>query len=99
VISGEKQYHLIELMACPGGCIGGGGQPYPPQDHYVLDPEVLKMRAQGLYNIDKAKTVRRSHQNPYIQRLYKEYLGRAGGEKSHELLHTTYQTREPRGIK
>lgn len=96
--SGEKQYHLIELMACPGGCIGGGGQPYPPQDHHVLDPEVLKMRAQGLYDIDKAKTVRRSHQNPYIQRLYKEYLGRAGGEKSHQLLHTTYQAREPRGI-
>jgi len=99
VKKGEKQYHLIELMACPGGCIGGGGQPYPSQDHYVLDPEVLKMRAQGLYDIDKAKTVRRSHQNPYIQRLYKEYLGRAGGEKSHELLHTTYQAREPRGIK
>ena len=99
VISGEKEYHLIELMACPGGCIGGGGQPYPPQDYHVLDPEVLKMRAQGLYDIDKAKTVRRSHQNPYIQRLYKEYLGRAGGEKSHQLLHTTYQAREPRGIK
>ena len=99
VLSGEKQYHLIELMACPGGCIGGGGQPYPPQDYHVLDPEVLKLRAQGLYDIDKAKTVRRSHQNPYIQRLYKEYLGRAGGEKSHELLHTTYQAREPRGIK
>jgi NADP-reducing hydrogenase subunit HndD len=81
VLRGEKEYHLIELMACPGGCIGGGGQPYPPQDHYVLDPEVLKMRAQGLYDIDKAKTVRRSHQNPYIQRLYKEYLGRAGGCK------------------
>ncbi|MCF7974524.1 MAG: [FeFe] hydrogenase, group A [Phycisphaerae bacterium] len=99
VKSGEKQYHLIELMACPGGCIGGGGQPYPPQDYHVLDPEVLKMRARALYDIDKAKTVRRSHQNPYIQRLYKEYLGRAGSEKAHELLHTTYEAREPRGIK
>ncbi len=99
VVSGEKDYHLIELMACPGGCIGGGGQPYPPEDYHVLDPEVLKLRAGALYEIDKAKTVRCSHQNPYIQRLYKEYLGRAGGEKSHELLHTTYEAREPRGIK
>lgn len=98
-ISGEKEYHLMELMACPGGCIGGGGQPYPPEGHYVLDPEVLKKRAQALYDIDEAKQLRKSHENPYIQRLYKEFLGVPNGEKSHELLHTTYQTREPKGIR
>ncbi|MFC1760818.1 NADH-dependent [FeFe] hydrogenase, group A6 [Planctomycetota bacterium] len=97
-LSGAKQYHLLELMACPGGCIGGGGQPYPPEGHYVLDVDVLNKRAQALYEIDEAKTLRKSHENPYIQRLYKEFLGRPGGEKSHELLHTTYQAREPRGI-
>lgn len=95
----KKQYHLIELMACPGGCIGGGGQPYPPDGSYVLDKEVIKKRAQALYSIDEAKTVRKSHENPYIQKLYEEYLGEPGGEKAHHLLHTTYSPKEPRGIK
>jgi iron-only hydrogenase group A len=97
-LSGEKEYHLLELMACPGGCIGGGGQPYPSEGHHVLDPEVLKKRAKALYAIDEAKQLRKSHENPYIQRLYKEFLGVPNGEKSHELLHTTYQIREPKGI-
>ncbi|HDQ45152.1 MAG TPA: 2Fe-2S iron-sulfur cluster binding domain-containing protein [bacterium] len=99
VKSGEKSYHLLELMACPGGCIGGGGQPYPPEGHYVLDPEVIRLRARALYDIDEAKKVRKSHENPYIQKLYQEFLGEAGGSKSHELLHTTYTPRTPRGIK
>ena len=99
VKAGKKQYHLIELMACPGGCIGGGGQPYPPDGSYVLDKEVVKKRAQALYSIDEAKTVRKSHENPYIQKLYEEYLGEPGSKKAHHLLHTTYQPREPRGIK
>lgn len=99
VASGEKEYHLLELMACPGGCIGGGGQPYPSEGYHVLDPEVLKKRAKALYDIDAAKQLRKSHENPYIQRLYKEFLGVPNGEKSHELLHTSYQTREPKGIR
>jgi iron-only hydrogenase group A len=99
VSSGEKEYHLLELMACPGGCIGGGGQPYPSEGYHVLDPEVLKKRAQALYDIDAAKQLRKSHENPYIQRLYKEFLGVPNGEKSHELLHTSYQPREPKGIR
>jgi len=99
VKQGKKTYHLIELMACPGGCIGGGGQPYPPGGHYVLDPEVAKLRAQALYTIDARKTVRKSHENPFIQELYAKYLGQPGSEKAHHLLHTHYMPREPRGIK
>jgi iron-only hydrogenase group A len=96
--TGEKIYHLVELMACPGGCIGGGGQPYPPGDHYVLDPEVLTLRANALYDIDEKKALRKSHENPFIKQLYKEYLDTPGSEKAHQLLHTTYHPREPRGI-
>ncbi|MDZ7315024.1 MAG: NADH-dependent [FeFe] hydrogenase, group A6 [candidate division KSB1 bacterium] len=99
VKAGEKQYHLVELMACPGGCIGGGGQPYPPPGYYVLDKEINRLRAGALYSIDEAKTVRKSHENPYILKLYEEYLGEPGSHKAHELLHTTYTAREPKGIK
>ncbi|RPI01276.1 MAG: ferredoxin [Calditrichaeota bacterium] len=99
VKAGEKQYHLIELMACPGGCIGGGGQPYPPDGYYVLDPEINKLRAKALYNIDQAKSIRKSHENPYILKLYEEFLKEPGSHKAHELLHTTYTPREPKGIK
>ena len=98
VKAGEKQYHLVELMACPGGCIGGGGQPYPLEGYHVLDKEVHKKRAQALYTIDEAKSVRKSHENPYIQQLYENYLDEPGSKKAHELLHTTYTPREPRGI-
>jgi iron-only hydrogenase group A len=94
----EKQYHLIEIMACPGGCIGGGGQPYPTGGRYVLDAEVNRLRASALYSIDEAKTVRKSHENPFIQKLYAEYLGEPGAEKAHKLLHTHYQQRDPRGV-
>jgi len=99
VKKGRKQYHLIELMACPGGCIAGGGQPYPTDGSYVLDKEVVKKRARALYSIDEAKEIRKSHENPYIKKLYKEYLGEPGSRKAHHLLHTTYAPKEPRGIK
>ena len=99
VKTGEKQYHLIELMACPGGCIGGGGQPYPSDGRYVLDHEILKKRASALYKIDESKKIRKSHENPYIQQLYKQYLQNPGSEKAHSLLHTTYAKKYPRGIK
>lgn len=99
VQSGEKQYHLIEIMACPGGCVGGGGQPYPPQGYFVMDKEIVKQRASALYKIDKEKAVRKSHENPEIQLLYQNFLGEPGSHKAHELLHTHYQPREPRGIK
>jgi iron-only hydrogenase group A len=99
VKSGEKQYHLIELMACPGGCIGGGGQPYPADGRYVLNHEVLEKRAASLYKIDSEKKIRKSHENPYIQQLYQQFLQHPGSEIAHELLHTTYEPKEPRGIK
>jgi NADP-reducing hydrogenase subunit HndD len=99
VMRGEKQYHLIEVMACPGGCIGGGGQPYPPRGMRPLDPELLQMRAQALYTIDRAKELRRSHENPAVLKLYADYLGVVGGERAHQLLHTHYAARTPRGIR
>lgn len=80
-------YHFIEVMACPGGCIGGGGQPYGVTD------ELRAQRAKGLYDEDKGLPRRCSHDNPYIQKLYKEYLGEPLGEKSHHFLHTTYTAR------
>jgi NADP-reducing hydrogenase subunit HndD len=99
VINGDKTYHLIEVMACPGGCVAGGGQPYPPSGTYVLDPELSKKRAQALYAIDAKKTLRKSHENPSIIKLYEDFLGEPNGHKSHELLHTTYKVQEPRGVK
>jgi iron-only hydrogenase group A len=99
VTKGEKQYHIIEVMACPGGCSGGGGQPYPPAGMYVLDPKLIEMRGHALYSIDEAKTLRQSHENPAVQKLYAEFLGRPGSPKAHELLHSHYAARSPRGIK
>jgi len=92
------RFHFVEIMGCPGGCIGGGGQPYATANSIPLDEEVLKLRAQALYDLDRAKTIRRSHDNPDVQRLYREFLGRSLSEKSHELLHTHYQAKMPRGI-
>nr|WP_320131611.1 NADH-dependent [FeFe] hydrogenase, group A6 [uncultured Holophaga sp.] len=97
--SGEKAYHLVEIMACPGGCIMGGGQPYPMADHDPLDPETARLRASALYAIDTHKQLRRSHENPAIEHLYADFLGDPNGEKAHRLLHTHYQARTPRGIR
>ncbi len=99
VLSGQEQFHIIEIMACPGGCIGGGGQPYPVTGHKVLDPELLAMRARALYSIDQGKTLRRSHDNPAIKTLYQEFLGEPGGPLAHELLHTRYSVKSPRGVR
>jgi len=93
-----KRYHFIEVMGCPGGCIGGGGQPYAGANSIPLDKELLRKRAEALYNIDRNRTIRRSHENPHVQRLYREYLGRPLSAKSHELLHTHYKEHSPRGI-
>ena len=85
---GESPYHFIEIMACYGGCIGGGGQP-----RYESD-EALQKRAQALETEDKNKKIRKSHQNPSVIKLYKEYLGEFGGKRAHKLLHTTYEEKE-----
>lgn len=82
--SGKSQYHFIEVMACPGGCISGGGQPR------MTNNETRLKRIKALYAEDEGKTMRKSHDNPYIKKIYKEYLGKPLGHKSHELLHTTY---------
>ncbi|HOD32977.1 MAG TPA: NADH-dependent [FeFe] hydrogenase, group A6 [Holophaga sp.] len=83
--SGESKYHVIEIMACPGGCINGGGQPL-----IHSDTDVLQQRIQGLYAIDSNCEKRKSHENPYIQQLYREFLGEPGSPKAHHLLHTHY---------
>jgi NADP-reducing hydrogenase subunit HndD len=82
---GKSQFHAIEIMACPGGCIGGGGQPY----HHG-DVNTLKARQQAIYREDQNKPIRKSHENPFIQELYANYLGEPCGHKSHHLLHTKY---------
>jgi len=88
VQKGEEQFHFVEIMGCPGGCIGGGGQPYAGASAIPLDPQILSQRACALYNLDKDRTLRCSHHNPDIQQLYTDYLGEPLGHKSHELLHT-----------
>jgi len=88
VRSGEEKFDAIEVMACPGGCIGGGGQPY----HHG-DISVLKRRAEGIYSIDEGKHLRKSHENPQVKKLYEDYLGEVGGPLAHELLHTSYETK------
>ncbi len=99
VASGAKKYHVIEVMACPGGCVGGGGQPYPPRGVKVLDPDLLRKRGGALYQIDEGKTLRESYENPAIAELYENFLGEPGSEKAHQLLHTRYQAKLPRGIR
>ncbi len=93
-----QRYQFIEIMTCPGGCVGGGGQPYAEPGYLSLDEELLKKRASVLYNLDRAKTIRRSHENPEIQRIYKEFLGTPLSQKSHEILHTKYKKKLPQGI-
>ncbi|MCH4889049.1 2Fe-2S iron-sulfur cluster binding domain-containing protein [Acidaminobacter sp. JC074] len=90
---GEKDYHFIEIMGCPGGCVNGGGQPQQPQK--VRDIVDLKVeRAKALYEEDAILTVRKSHQNPEMIKLYADYLGEPNGHKAHKLLHTHYTARE-----
>ncbi|MGB4728678.1 MAG: [FeFe] hydrogenase, group A, partial [Thermogutta sp.] len=99
VVSGEEHYDIIEVMACPGGCIGGGGQPYPSENYHVLDPQLLRKRAAALYTIDGSKELRESYENPALEELYETYLGSPGSVKAHQLLHTQYRPRLPRGIR
>ncbi|MCX5682059.1 MAG: [FeFe] hydrogenase, group A, partial [Planctomycetota bacterium] len=86
--SGQRQYHFVEVMTCPGGCIGGGGQPR------YTNNQVRQARINAIYREDEGKTLRMSHENPDIARLYAEFLGQPLGEKSHHLLHTQYTPRE-----
>ena len=83
--SGQYNFHAIEIMACPGGCIGGGGQPLHHGESHIL-----QARHKALYREDAQKPVRKSHENPYIKKLYEEFLGSPLSEKAHHLLHTHY---------
>jgi NADP-reducing hydrogenase subunit HndD len=91
VRDGKSEFHAIEIMACPGGCIGGGGQPF----HHGKS-EILKARASALYREDQDKPIRKSHENPFIRVLYDEFLGEPNSEKAHELLHTHYFDKKKR---
>jgi len=93
VRSGEQQYHFIEIMGCPGGCITGGGQPIVDAKT-MMDIDVKAARAAAIYAEDKSMTYRKSHENPIVKKLYKEYFGKPCGHLSHNLLHTHYVKRE-----
>ena len=95
---GKRQYHFVEIMTCPGGCMGGGGQPYPCGLTEPLDKALYQKRAQGLYKIDSNKKLRKSHENPQIKVIYADFLGKPLGELSHRLLHTHYHVRKPQGV-
>ena len=91
--SGKADYQFVEIMACPGGCVMGGGQPIV-SSKIRNDIDVRAKRAEALYTIDEKSTLRKSHDNPAIKKLYSEYLEKPGSHKAHELLHTTYQKRD-----
>jgi NADP-reducing hydrogenase subunit HndD len=93
VKNGKKNYHFIEIMACPGGCVNGGGMPLQPLNE-VSFTERAKLRAKAIYKGDRAKTIRKSHQNPMIIQLYKEYFEKPGSHKAHDALHRTYTPRK-----
>ncbi len=87
ISEGKADYQFIEVMCCPGGCLGGGGQPIPTNE------EIRKKRAEAIYRQDRELPIRKSHENPVIKQLYEEFLGEPLGHKSHELLHTHYTPR------
>ena len=95
--NGKADYDFLEVMACPGGCIMGGGQPIKSsKTRTVVD--VFAKRSNTLYGIDEKSTIRKSHENPYLKEVYKEYVGEPGGHIAHKLLHTTYKKRNKYNI-
>ncbi|MBI5035956.1 (2Fe-2S)-binding protein [Candidatus Micrarchaeota archaeon] len=93
--SGRKTYNFVEVMACPGGCIGGGGQPIPVRESRQ---KVIEARAKAIYDLDASLPLRRSIDNPAIKQLYKEFLGKPSSKKSKEILHTSYKARKAYGV-
>ena len=94
---GKADYQFVEIMACPGGCIMGGGQPIK-SSKIQAEVDVKKLRSQALYSIDEKSVIRKSHENPVMKKIYKEFLGKPGSELAEELLHTTYEKREKYNI-
>ena len=93
VRKGEADYHFIEVMACPGGCVNGGGQPHQPGEVRNFH-DLRAERAAGLYGQDKDMKLRKSHENPFVKELYDTYLEKPGSHKAHHILHTTYVKRK-----
>ena len=91
--NGTADYQFVEIMACPGGCVMGGGQPIK-SSKIRSAVDVRKLRADSLYSIDEASTIRKSHENPALQKIYQEFFGKAGSEKAHKYLHTHYTAKE-----
>ena len=91
--SGKADYQFVEIMACPGGCIMGGGQPIK-SSKVRSEVDIRKLRADALYSIDEKSIIRKSHENPVLKKIYQEYLEKPGSHLAHKLLHTTYQARE-----
>ena len=91
--SGKADYQFVEIMACPGGCVMGGGQPIK-SSKIRSEVDVRKLRAESLYSIDEKSTIRKSHENPVVKKIYKEFLKKPGSHLAEELLHTKYQKRE-----
>ncbi|SMC55519.1 NADH-dependent [FeFe] hydrogenase, group A6 [Papillibacter cinnamivorans] len=91
--SGEKQYEFVEIMACPGGCVNGGGQPIQPAN-VRGSVDIRALRAGALYSEDAAMNLRKSHENETVKKLYEDYLEKPGSHKAHHVLHTTYVARE-----
>ncbi len=89
---GKVDYQFVEIMACPGGCIMGGGQPIK-SSKTRSEVDVRKLRAKALYTIDEKSTIRKSHENPMLKKIYKDYIGEPGGELAEKLLHTTYSAK------
>ncbi|NLA27246.1 MAG: 2Fe-2S iron-sulfur cluster binding domain-containing protein [Firmicutes bacterium] len=91
---GSKEYHFVEVMACPAGCVGGGGQPiYIETNDWNEQVAHRSRRSEGLYNLDRQMELRKSHENPAVQKLYRDFLDRPGSELAHRLLHTGYHQR------
>ena len=91
--SGKSEYQFIEIMACPGGCVMGGGQPIK-SSKIRSNTDVRKMRADALYTIDEKSTIRKSHENPIVKKIYEEYLEKPGSYRAEKLLHTSYKKRD-----
>jgi NADP-reducing hydrogenase subunit HndD len=93
VKSGEATYHFIEVMGCPGGCVNGGGQPI--HDAYTrATTDIAALRAKALYDEDVACTIRKSHENPIVKKIYADFLEKPGSHTAHHILHTSYVARK-----
>ena len=94
--SGELDYDFIEFMACPGGCVNGGGQPIVPS-RVRNNVDIQTLRAKAIYDTDKKAKLRKSHENPIVKTLYADYFGKPNSHKAHDALHTSYKKKEKYG--